>query len=138
MERRRCVPFQRRGEDLTDAFAAGQNLAVLCAKVRIRPRCVAASPSCFYSRLIDADCLIFPFSGDTASSFLSYNLRPRDVLVCLGSGDLDTVVLPSPHYIPDRAWHMVLNPARASGDSDDGNQYLAVISCVVLLMPGIC
>ncbi|SCV68804.1 BQ2448_925 [Microbotryum intermedium] len=76
------------------------------------------------------DCNILPFSGDSPSTFLSYPLKgSREVIVCLGVGDVDTVIAPSQAYIPGPDHKTMVHPTPTPDevDSNSSPTYVAEI-----------
>ncbi|SCZ90920.1 BZ3500_MvSof-1268-A1-R1_Chr1-3g02383 [Microbotryum saponariae] len=77
------------------------------------------------------DCKIIPFSGDNPSTFLSCPLNgPREIIVCLGVGDADTVLVACSTYTPGSDHQTMLHPMpkpEAVIDSGSSSTYLAEI-----------
>lgn len=79
------------------------------------------------------ECLVCSFTGDNLATFLSYPVGPRDAMIGLGIGDADTVMVPSPVYIPDPARHVYCHPAEMGGEEGgeekgEGRKFVAMLS----------
>ncbi|GAA5895494.1 hypothetical protein JCM5296_006781 [Sporobolomyces johnsonii] len=79
------------------------------------------------------DCIVAPFTGTDPATFLSFPLATtpgrRDALISLSVSDSDTLMVPSPAYIPHPERHLMVHPAKASWeDKEGGEEYVAMVS----------
>ncbi|CEQ42167.1 SPOSA6832_03959, partial [Sporobolomyces salmonicolor] len=79
------------------------------------------------------ECIVAPFTGTDPATFLSFPLATspgrRDALVSLSVSDSDTLMVPSPAYIPLPERHLMLHPAKASWEVEEGGEeYVAMVS----------
>jgi len=60
-----------------------------------------------------ADCQISGFVGHHQATFLSQQLGTRDVMICLGECDSDSVLLSLPYYLPDSTRQILPSPVKS-------------------------
>lgn len=93
-----------------------QDLAVLRAAVRLQPECVhpLSRDSGRSLSIPCTDCIVAPFTGTDSATFLAFPLTSRDALVSLASpAETDTLMAPSPSFIPSPDRGIVWHPAKA-------------------------
>ncbi|GAA5964251.1 hypothetical protein JCM21900_001802 [Sporobolomyces salmonicolor] len=79
------------------------------------------------------ECIVAPFTGTDPATFLSFPLTTtpgrHDALISLSVSDSDTLMVPSPAYIPHPERHIMLHSAKASWeDEEGGDAYVAMVS----------
>ncbi|WAQ83870.1 hypothetical protein PtA15_4A319 [Puccinia triticina] len=74
-----------------------------------------------------ADCQIVGFLGHHQATFLSQPLKPRDVMICLGDCDSDSVLMPLPHYLPDSTRQILPNPVKSSSNFASHMPFMALL-----------
>lgn len=57
---------------------------------------------------LNADCQVFPFTGDNLATICSLRLKPNDVLVSLGTST--TILLVTDQYHPSPNYHLFIHP----------------------------
>ncbi|GAA6059595.1 hypothetical protein JCM10212_005094 [Sporobolomyces blumeae] len=69
------------------------------------------------------DCLVVPFTGTDAASFLSFPLESsstrRDALVSLSTADSDSVLVPAAAWVPHPERSIFVHPAKADDATQD-------------------
>ncbi|PLW45419.1 hypothetical protein PCANC_11912 [Puccinia coronata f. sp. avenae] len=73
------------------------------------------------------ECQIVGFVGHHQATFLSQQLRPRDVMICLGDCDSDSVLLPLPHYLPDSTRQILPSAVRSSSTCASEMPFMALM-----------
>ncbi|KAI9608263.1 hypothetical protein KEM48_003397 [Puccinia striiformis f. sp. tritici PST-130] len=74
-----------------------------------------------------ADCQIVGFVGHHQATLLSQRLQPRDVMICLGDCDSDSVLLPLPHYLPDPTRQILPSPLKSPSDVASEKAFMALL-----------
>ncbi|KAI7957872.1 hypothetical protein MJO29_006089 [Puccinia striiformis f. sp. tritici] len=74
-----------------------------------------------------ANCQIVGFVGHHQATLLSQRLQPRDVMICLGDCDSDSVLLPLPHYLPDPTRQILPSPLKSPSDVASEKPFMALL-----------
>ncbi|KAA1074993.1 hypothetical protein PGT21_026602 [Puccinia graminis f. sp. tritici] len=74
-----------------------------------------------------ADCQIVGFLGHHQATFLSQPLKPRDVMICLGDCDSDSVLLPLSHYLPDSTRQILPSPVKSPSNHTSNMPFMALL-----------
>ncbi|KAI7953527.1 hypothetical protein MJO28_006074 [Puccinia striiformis f. sp. tritici] len=74
-----------------------------------------------------ANCQIVGFVGHHQATLLSQRLQPRDVMICLGDCDSDSVLLPLPHYLPDPTRQILPSPLKSPSDVASEKAFMALL-----------
>jgi xylulokinase len=94
---------------LTAGDSGSVSLKQKLGDVNDQQLCIGPISNYFVQRFgFNANCAIVPFTGDNPSTILALPLRPLDVMVSLGTST--TLLMSTPKYVPDPAYHFFNHP----------------------------